>query len=405
MTSRLRVALVNRLDTENVRVLSGTPYFMAKALERQSIEVTTLGPMQSPWMKAGRYLNGAARFLGKRYDWTHSVAGSRDLGRKFSVRLNAADYDVIFAPVASTEIAYLKTLLPIVYLTDMTFKLAVSYYDSFSNLLPFTSAEGPEIERRAVKQAVRVVVPSEWAARSLMEDYHCSPEKIAVIPFGVNLGDPPSREEALNERPSDVCRLLLLGVSWERKGGPLALQVLESLLKSGIKAELLVCGCKPPAGVSHPSMRVLPFLSKDKPEEARQLRELLLTSTFLLLPSRSEALGIVFGEASACGLPSVTRDTGGISSVVRHGVNGLCLSAEASADEYSRAILELLRNPARYRALQVSSRDEFEGRLNWDSWALRMKEIFVSLQPSARRHSGPIPKKTGAEEIGATTVR
>ena len=86
MTSRLRVALVNRLDTENVRVLSGTPYFMAKALERQSIEVTTLGPMQSPWMKAGRYLNGAARFLGKRYDWTHSVAGSRDLGRKFSVR-------------------------------------------------------------------------------------------------------------------------------------------------------------------------------------------------------------------------------------------------------------------------------------------------------------------------------
>ncbi|MGH9585582.1 MAG: glycosyltransferase family 4 protein [Acidobacteriaceae bacterium] len=394
MTSRLRVALVNRLDTENVRVLSGTPYFMAKALERQSIEVTTLGPVQSLWMEAGRYVNGAAGLFGKHYDWIHSVAGSRDLGRKFSSRLTTAGYDVIFAPFASTEIAYLKTPIPIVYLTDMTFKSAVSYYDTFSNLLPLTSAEGEMIEKRAIKQAVRIVVSSDWAAKSFFEDYHCGSEKIATIPFGVNLDDPPSREEALKERSSDVCKLLLLGVNWERKGGPLALQVLQSLLQAGIKAELLVCGCKPPAGVSHPAMRVLPFLSKDKPEEARQLRELLLTSTFLLLPSRSEALGIVFGEASACGLPSVTRDTGGISSVVRHGINGLCLPADASRDEYARAMLELLRNPARYRTLQVSSRDEFEKRLNWDTWASRMKDIFVSF---ARQRSRLSPK--GLEEI------
>jgi glycosyltransferase involved in cell wall biosynthesis len=101
----------------------------------------------------------------------------------------------------------------------------------------------------------------------------------------------------------------------------------------------------------------------------------------------------------------VTRNTGGISSMVRHGINGLCLPAEASADEYSTAMLELLRNPARYRALQVSSRDEYEKRLNWDTWASRMMEIFASLQPSAGQRSSPSPKEAGLEQISMEALR
>jgi glycosyltransferase involved in cell wall biosynthesis len=129
-------------------------------------------------------------------------------------------------------------------------------------------------------------------------------------------------------------------------------------------------------------MRVLPFLNKATPEEAQQLRQLLLTSTFLLVPSQAEAWGLVFGEASACGLPSVTRATGGIPSVVRNGINGLCLAADASAEEYAREIIELVRNPDRYRSLQRSSRNEYETRLNWDVWASRMIEIFNSVRNS-----------------------
>lgn len=382
MLPQLRVALVNRLDTRDVRVLSGYPYFMAKALQRKSVSVTLIGPMTSTWMKIGRYVNGAAQLVKRRYDWTHSVAGSRELGRKFSARLNPSDFDVVFAPVASAEIAYLKTPLPIVYLTDMTFKSATSYYDSFSNLLAFSASEGEAIEKLAVQNAARVVAPSDWTAGSFHDDYHCIPEKIEVVPFGANLDDPPSRDEALSARSIDPCKLLLLGVSWERKGGPLALSILRSLLDAGIRADLLVCGCSPPPGVSHPSMRVLPFLNKAKPEEARQLRQLLLTSTFLLVPSQAEAWGLVFGEASACGLPSVTRATGGIPSVVRNGINGLCLPIDAPAEQYAREIIDLVRSPDRYRSLQLSSRNEYETRLNWDVWASRMIEIFSSVRNS-----------------------
>lgn len=369
---------MNRLDTSDVRVLSGYPYFMAKALERQSVRVTPLGPTTSGWMKIGRYVNGAAQLVNRRYDWTHSLIGARELGRKFSKRLNTTDYDVVFAPVASTEIAYLNTDLPIVYLTDMTFRAGMSYYSSFSNLLPFSAAEGEIIERLAVRKASKVVAPSDWTASSFRQDYDCAPEKIEVIAFGANLEDPPSREEALEHHDVHTCKLLLLGVNWERKGGPLAIQVLQSLLNAGVKSELIVCGCSPPTGVSHPSMRVLPFLNKGKPEEARQLRQLLLTSTFLLVPSQAEAWGLVFSEASACGLPSVTRATGGIPSVVHNGINGLCLPADASAEEYSREIIKEFENVERYRTLQASSRREYETRLNWDVWASRMMGIFDS---------------------------
>lgn len=369
---------MNRLDTSDVRVLSGSPYFMTKALERHSVRVTALGPATSGWMRIGRYANGAAQLVNRRYDWAHSLPGARELGRRFSKRLDTADYDLVFAPVASTEIAYLKTRLPIVYLTDMTFRAGMSYYSSFSNLLPFTAAEGDIIERLAVRKASKVVAPSDWTANSFRKDYDCAPEKIEVVPFGANLEDPPSGEEALGSHDADTCKLLLLGVDWERKGGPLALQILQSLVNAGLKSELLVCGCSPPTGVSHPSMRVLPFLNKSKPEEARQLRQLLLTSTFLLVPSQAEAWGLVFSEASACGLPSVTRATGGIPSVVRNGINGLCLPADASAEEFSRQIVREFKNVERYRSLQASSRHEYETRLNWDVWASRMMDVFNS---------------------------
>jgi glycosyltransferase involved in cell wall biosynthesis len=388
MKPELRVALVNRLDAEDVRVLSGATHFMMKALERRSVSVTSLGPMVSVWMKLGRYVSGASRLVGRRYDWTHSLVGSRELAKKFAARLDRESYDVIFAPLASAEIAYLKTSVPIVYLTDMTYSTGKSYYHSFSNLLPFAAVEGEAIERRAIRKASEVVTCSEWVARSFREDYGCAPAHVHVVPYGANLDSPPTREEALVERDREPCRLLMLGVDWDRKGGPLALQVLQSLLEAGAKAELIVCGCKPPTGVTHPFMRVIPFLNKSCPDQARQLRDLLLSSTFLILPSQAEAWGFVFAEASACGLPSITRNTGGIASVVRHGINGLCLPAQAEAGEYSALVLELLRSPEHYRSLCASSRDEYEKRLNWDLWAARMVEVFTLARDSAIRSAG-----------------
>jgi glycosyltransferase involved in cell wall biosynthesis len=380
MGTGLKVAVVNCLDTRDVRVLSGASHFMIRALERHGADVTQLGPLPSRWMQVARYLHGAAKVMGRAYDWHHNLLASRAFGRNFAQRLGGGNYDVIFAPLASTEIAFLETEVPIVYLTDMTVASGKSYYGALTNLLPLTEREGATIEKKATERAAAIVAPSDWAIRSFEKDYGYDSARLHVVSYGANLDDPPTRDEALAERDTRTCRLLLLGVDWERKGGPLALATLKALLEGGIDAELLVCGCEPPAGVNHPSMRVLPFLRKDNPAQALELRRLLLTSTFLIVPSKAEAWGFVFGEASACGLPSVTRDTGGVSSVVRDEVNGLLLPADAEAAAYASRIRKVLEQPGRYRELCISSRDEYETRLNWDRWASRMLEIFAAVK-------------------------
>jgi glycosyltransferase involved in cell wall biosynthesis len=160
----------------------------------------------------------------------------------------------------------------------------------------------------------------------------------------------------------------LLGVNWSSKGGPIALEALKLLLEAGIPAHLTVCGCVPPADVSHPNLTVIPFLSKRDPVQAEKLANLLETSTFLILPTQFEAFGIVFCEASAFGLPSIARDTGGVCGVVVDGVNGYRIDPKGGAEAYAKVILDLFRDPDRYHALCVSARQEYDRRLNWDSW-------------------------------------
>lgn len=373
----LRIAVVSQHDVRDVLPLSGSGFFMIKALERQAAELVVLGPVSSKWTGIGEYFGKIARLIGKGYDHYHSIRVSQAFGREFQKRLRAGKYDVIFAPMASTEIAFLDTEVPVVYLSDMTFNLARSYYSFFSNLLPVSEREGATVESGAVHRAQEIVVPSAWAAQSFRDDYNYDESRLNIIPFGANLSNPPSREDALRLRSLEVCRLLLVGVDWERKGGPIALGVLEALLAAGVNAELVVCGCKPPAGTPRTGVRVVPFLRKDDPGDANQLRELFLSSSFLIVPSKADAAPIVFAEASAYGLPSLTRQTGGTATMVRDGLNGFCLPADAPASEYAALILVLIDDPDRYRALCVSSRNEYESRLNWDNWAKQMMDVFT----------------------------
>src|SRR5436190_335365 len=75
--------------------------------------------------------------------------------------------------------------------------------------------------------------------------------------------------------------------------------------------------------------------------QRRQLEKLFETSDFLLLPTRSECYGMVFCEASAYGLPSITTDTGGISGAVKDGENGFMLPLSARGQEYAEAIAKV----------------------------------------------------------------
>ena len=251
-------------------------------------------------------------------------------------------------------------------------------------------AEGERIEAAAIGRAKASVYPSEWAVRSACSHYGASPATTRKVTFGANLNDPPSRASAIDRRLDGTINLLLVGVNWERKGGPVAYQCLTTLLARGIDARLTLVGCVPPAGFTHSNFRVIPFLSKHDPGQRNRIRDLFLESHFMLLPTIADATPVVTCEASAFGLPTLASDTGGLRGAIRDGVNGFLMPEHASGEQYAQKILDVIADPGEYEALVLTSRNEYEQTLNWDSWGESIRGVMEDvlarkIQPYAER--------------------
>jgi glycosyltransferase involved in cell wall biosynthesis len=273
------------------------------------------------------------------------------------------------------DIAFLEASIPIVLVQDATFALQKDYYPQFTNLWESSIHQAHSVEQAAYRKATALVYSSQWAAQSAIRDYGVDPQKVHVIPYGANLETVPPKEAVIGKGPSRTCRLLFIGIGWDEKGGAIAVDTLVSLEDFGIKAELVICGATPPRDLSHERMIVLPFLDKSDEGQNRRLHHLYETSDFLLLPTRREAYGHVFCEASAFGVPSITSDTGAVPEVVRDGENGHVLPFNATGRAYAQVIASLYRDPGRYRSLVASSRAAYEKRMNWNVWANRMTDV------------------------------
>jgi len=390
MSRNIRIAYISLADPDDRRSWSGGIWSMARALERHAGEVTCLGPVnhQRMELKSGKLLASLTHTAtGKRYAPHHSLFWAHRHARFFEQKLAGSKFDVIFAPVASSIIPFLKTDLPIISLSDATFAAMEGYYENYSDLLESSRKAGHELEQRTLEKSARAVYPSPWAAESAIRDYGIPRERTAVYPLGANLDEPPTRSEALARQRGSECRLLLLGRDWERKGGDIALEALRELLRFGVSATLTVVGCWPPAGVEHPRMEVVPFVNKNEPAGRVQFRTLLLNSDFLVLPTRAECYGYVFAEASAFGLFSFATDTGGVPGVVADGDNGRLLPLSAGGTEWAKAIAEQFSDETRYIQGRLCARSAFEGRLNWDAWGMRTAEVMrvVLMESSAKR--------------------
>ncbi len=367
---RPKIAYLTSNDPRDRRSWSGTHYFMAQALQKHCGDVSLLGPIKPPLVPAAKICDRVLRkATGKRYLYTHSVWLSKHIAKIAERRLAADNFDFIFAPAGSTEIAYLHTTLPIVYLSDTTVSLIYNYYPEFSNVLASSIREAEMIERLAINKAAIVLYPSQWAAQSAVSDYHADERKVHVVPFGANLVHPPARDVVLDRAVSQRCRLLFVGVDWVRKGGDIAFKTMLALEEMGVPTDLTIVGCTPPKGVAHRNLHIAGFLDKNKRIDNDKMSQIFLESTFLVLPTQMECTAIVFCEASAFGLPIIATDTGGVSGAVVNGENGCLMPASATSRDYAETIYRLFSDRQSYQDLKIQCRDAFDERLNWDAWA------------------------------------
>jgi len=369
--SRLKIAFLSAADPHDTRAWSGTSVSMARSLQEVCGDIDYLGPVDMGCAQTCMKISSAALELvsGKKYDCDHNPWLAKKFGEIFTKKIRKKHYDFIFAPAASTEIAYVDTKIPIIYLSDSTFARMIDYYPSFTGLLEISKRHGLAIERAAIQKAGLLLYPSNWARKSAIEDFGAPSEKTQVVPFGANLDDIPAACEVVKKKRSNVCRLLFLAVDWQRKGGQIAYDTFKELNRRNIPTELTVCGCIPPKSVPRDNINIVPFLNKGILNEKKRLIKLFMDSDFLILPTRAECAGIVFCEASAFGVPSITTDTGGISDTVFDQINGCLLSPSAAAGEYADRIADIFLNESTYNRMRRSSREQYENRLNWTAWA------------------------------------
>ena len=395
-----RIAYLTSKNPFDKKESSGVYYYQSAELKKYSLKLIYLGPVNSRLISFIRkVLNFLQRFLGKKYNHSHSVIISRLYGRIFSEKLKGSDFDFIFADKSSCEIAFLKTNIPVIYSTDATFTLLNNYYPEYSNLFRFSEKESNLIEQKAINIASIIICASRWAARSVVDHYGVAEENVHVIPRGANIDKAPDKNIVLSKKKTDVCRLVFVGKDCNRKGFEIAYRTMDYIRSKNIPVKLISVGCLPSAGFIDEDVEIISFIDKNTKEGMEQFDSIMLNSDFYLLPTRAECMGIAFCEAAAYGLPVITTDTGGVTEVVKNGVNGHALDYKADHTEYGEKIISIYNYDKEYYRLIRSSRNYFEKRLNWEAWGISVKEIIDKSSYPSIATGSEAEKYIAAEQI------
>ncbi len=341
----MRIGFVSTQDASDATSWSGIPFQILKQLRAQGAEVEVLSPLTT----SAKYLLAPAKLIAKArgkslsLDHFNLVLGS--YARQIESFLNASSVDVVFS-TSTIPITLLKCRQPIV--TSALHRCTIAAYSS------------------------------TWAMEAAKRITDAS--KLRLLPFGSSIPVRHTVEDivalARQKRANRkaVCELLFVGVNWERKGGEIAVETAQILNEAGIKTTLRVVGTQPQR--SFPSyVEPIGFINKNSDQGLRRLVDLYYSADFFILPTKAEAAGIVFSEASSFGLPSLAYATGGVPDYVRDGVNGVCLTPGAPAAEFADNIRKMLSNPAEYEALSVRAFLEYKARLNWEMSVQKLVQI------------------------------
>lgn len=175
------------------------------------------------------------------------------------------------------------------------------------------------VGRAVIGAADRVVCVSEHTAeyvRSIVPD-----AATIVIPNNVDRGFRPS--SGAGRAPSPLPTVLFVGRLVRRNGWTV---LLDAWRRSGLdgRAELHVVGSGPDEPTISAAVEGLHGIRLVGHVPDGELIERYRTADIVMVPTiTGEGFGLVAAEALACGTPVIASAQGGLSEVVRHGIDGL----------------------------------------------------------------------------------
>lgn len=206
---------------------------------------------------------------------------------------------------------------------------------------------------KRVFHAASILTPwSNWAKRSLVNDYQVPEEKIRVIPAGIGVNSwLPKDHKQTNGSP----RLLFVGGDFERKGGRLLLDCFKTLARDDIHLDIITKDRVDPM----PGVTVHANIDPN----STGLKDLFAAADVFVLPTFGDASPWVVLEAMASGLPVISTTVGAIPEMVENGKSGL-LIAPKDGRELRMALESLLSNKPVRADMGIHGRQIVEKRFD-----------------------------------------
>ena len=380
----MRIAIASLGDPSSERTWSGIPSSIMFELSKKGHEVIPIAldkprePWHFSWRRRVQHRLHKKWFLGSvEKRWLEKIS------KQLDDKVNTASPNVVLV-IHADWLAYATFRCPAFIIHDTTFASIVDYYPSFTNLCKGSLKSGHEMYQRALDKCAAAIYPASWATQSAIDDYNLPPSKVFTIPFGANIKECPQQEQVgrwIQQRlTSETCNFVFIGTQWKRKGGPEVLQFLKKVKSLGVEATLTVIGCKAEIPPDVAQFVFQPgYLCKEDPADAEQLANILAQSHALIVLSHAECYGCVYCEANAYGLPAIGRDTGGVSEIIKDGMNGLLLRENESVDALASRWAGIWYNLDAFKAMSLKAYTQYCGRLSYSVFADRLENVLTSV--------------------------
>jgi UDP-glucose:(heptosyl)LPS alpha-1,3-glucosyltransferase len=232
----------------------------------------------------------------------------------------------------------------------------------------------------------RIHCNSTMVEAEILERYRVSPERISVIPNGVDLERfrPRSAEDECGARAlrlrgelgaEEGAVWLLLGHGEHRKGVDTALRALARAADR--RAQLWLAGRHAEGGAAKLADELGVADRVRRLGTAHDPALLYAAADALVLPTRYDAFANVCLEAAACGLPVLTSGANGAAAWL--GAAGLCVEDPEDVEGFAAA-LDTLGDPERRASLGRAARTRAETR-SWAACASELCALYAELRP------------------------
>jgi len=246
-----------------------------------------------------------------------------------------------------------------------------------------------DVEWWLIYESWKVICCSKYMMGELQHVFQVPDDKIVIIPNGVNTGRFELKVKSFRRRdyasPEEKI-VFFVGRLVREKGVQVLLDAIPHVLKYHPNTKFIVAGRGPYENTL--KNQALAIGIADRVYFTGYINDDLRNSLYswasvAVIPSLYEPFGIVALEAMAARTPLVIADTGGLSEIVRHGVDGL-KSYPGNSRSLADMIIWLLNDREQAEEMKLQAYEKVKREYNWQEIARQTREVYRDILDSSR---------------------